>query len=133
MIILIRGTPGSGQLDLARSVSNLYDWSVTLSYPLPTPHKALICGTDLKRSWIPGMLLDDQTLYERALEHHGWGADCVLCVRDDERRQRVMEERGLEVRSVTLMGEDRKGRSRVRSPEDALREVTGWLNLPSLQ
>lgn len=126
MIILIRGL---GQLSVARAVAALYEWAVTVAYD-GEAQRAILCGADDRRAWIPGMSLDQQTLYDRALLHHGWGADCVLCPTDDDRRERLMRGAGLEVRVVRVM--DERGRRRgesVRSAENAARGIGRWLGV----
>jgi hypothetical protein len=126
VIILIRGL---GQLSVARAVAALYEWSVTLAYD-GEAQRAMICGSDERRAWIPGMTLDPQALYSRALLHHGWGADCVLCPTDDDRREQLMRSAGLEVRVVRVMDErSRRTSKRVRSAEDATREIGRWLGV----
>ena len=126
MIVLLRGAPGSGRLDVARAVAGLYDWSATIEYSDPT-HRALICGTDGRRVWIPGLVLSEAVLYDRALLHHSWGADCVLCVGDDERRERLMRGTGLDVRCAILRGRDDRIGS--RSQKDAVSEMARWLGV----
>jgi hypothetical protein len=132
MIILLRGAPDSRRLDLVREVAASYDWSVTVAYPATAEnrkHRAMICGTSTKRAWIPGMVLDAQALYDEALVHHGWGADCVLCVNDDERRQNILCERGIDCRALALSPDARLLRSPRRNYDDALREVCRWLGV----
>jgi hypothetical protein len=132
MITLLRGAPDSRRLDLVRKVAASYDWSVTVAYPATAEnrkHRAMICGTGTKRAWIPGMVLDAQALYDEALIHHGWGADCVLCVDDDERRQDILVSRGIDCRGIALSPDPRLLRSPRRSYNDALREVCRWLGV----
>jgi hypothetical protein len=128
MIILLRGTPGSKRLDLARAIAASYDWSVTIEYPDP-PHRAIIAGTDTRRCWIPGMVLEPQALYDEALLHHSCGADCVLCVNDDERRQNILCEAGVDCRGLSLSPIAGLTRSPRRNYDDALREVCRWLRV----
>lgn len=130
MIILLRGAPDSRRLDLVREVATSYAWSVTVTYPATAEnreHRAMVCGTGTKRAWIPGMVLSAQALYDEALIHHGWGADCVLCVDDDERRQDILCGAGIDCKSLALSPDLRLRRSPRRSYNDALREVTRWL------
>jgi len=126
VIVLIRGL---GQLSVARAVAALYDWTLTVAYE-GEGQRALICGTADRRAWIPGITPRTQELYSRALLHHGWGADCVLCPTDDDRRERLMSKRGLDVRSVRLMDErSRWMGASVRSAGDATREIGRWLGV----
>ena len=132
MIVLLRGAPGSRRLDLAREIAVSYDWSITVEYPATEKnnhHRAIIAGTDCRRAWIPGMVLEAQALYDEALLHHSWGADCVLCVNDDERRQSILCERGIDCRALALSPDARLLRSPRRNYDDALREVCRWLGV----